>query len=170
MAGQTHRDGIGSREPLETFLASIDPEAAAELRVIAAKIDTLTRAADTLADVEQQLLPWAGGAGLLFLAGLWMLLQMDADLALPTTFCLSAMPVVAAIYAWRIRPRTQADNAAQDLNRAHFLPFGCLYFPTGAEDACIVRVEWTPPPPDSDQPPPHLRDPRKPENRIGSSW
>lgn len=169
MSGERPSDSVGARVPFEQFLANTDPELSAELRAIAARIDALTRTADALAGVERRLLPWAGVAGVLFLAGLWMLLQMDRALALPTTLCLGALPLVATRYAWQIKPRTQADNAAQDFNRQHFLPLGCLYFPPGTEPACVVLVKWSPPLP-SEPTPPALRDPRKPENRIGSSW
>lgn len=169
MSGLRQRDGIGARIPLDQFLQSLDPETGAELRAVAARIDAFSRTAEALSGVEQRLLPWAGGAAVLFLIGLWLLIHVDASLALPTALSMGALPLVAARYAWLIKPRTQADNAAQDLNRTHFLPHGGLYFPPGEGPACVVQVDWSPPP-EPEPTPPGLRDPRKPENRIGSSW
>ena len=160
----------GTQVSLEAFLGALDPETAAELRAIAARIDALERVADGLAGIERRLMPWVGMAALLFLFGIGLILTAGIATAMTASLCLLALPVVAGVYAWQIKPRTQADSEAQALNRAHFLPHGCLYFPRGTQPACVVRVDWVPPPPQPAQTPSHLRDPRKPENRIGSSW
>jgi hypothetical protein len=162
---------IGARVPLEQFLESLDPETGAELRAAAGRIDELGRTADALSGVERRLLPWALGAAGLFLAGIWLVFQSGTGAALAASLCLLALPLIAAIYAWQIKPRTAADTAMQELNRSHFLPHGGLYFPPGDGAACVVRVDWTPPPePEEDATPVHLRDPRKARNRTDPSW
>ncbi len=159
----------GQPVPLEAFLADLDPEIQGELRAAAARIDALARTADALAHIERKLAPWAVIAGLLFAVGLWGVINPGTIGAPAITLCLTALPLVAAVYAWQIKPRTQADNAATEINRQQFLPQGGLYFPQGQKDACVVAVDWTPPPV-VEKTPVALRDPRKPENRIGSSW
>lgn len=160
----------GERVALERFLAGLDSAAAAEARVAAAEIDRLAQVGDRMEGVERRYLPWAAGGALLFAIGLWLL--FDARLSpgwLALAALLAVLPAVTVSYAWTVRPRTEADRAAEALNRSHFLPHGGLYFPPGERPAAVVRVDWTPPepePPISKVP----RDPRKREYRPGRIW
>lgn len=157
------------RIPLETFIGDLDDATTAELRVAASKIDDLARAGSGLADVERRYLPAFIAAGALFLLGLYLFLNSGLVAGWILALCLMALPAVSIAYAWRVQPRTRADNAAQDLNKAHFLPRGGLYFPDGADGPCVVRVDWTPPPADL-EPQSKYKDPRKRENHPGLRW
>jgi hypothetical protein len=160
----------GERVGLETFLAGLDAAAAAEARTAAAEIDRLAQVGDRMEGIERRYLPWAAGGALLFAIGLWLLVDPRIQPGwLTLALLLGALPAVALAYAWAVGPRTRADDAAERLNRAHFLPHGGLYFPAGARPAAVVRVDWTPPPPEPpiSQAP---RDPRKREYRPGRIW
>jgi hypothetical protein len=120
--------------------------------------------------IERRCLPWAAGSALLFGIGLWLLLDPRVQPGWPTlAVLLAALPAIALAYSSAVAPRTRADRAAERLNRAHFLPHGGLYFPAGARAAAVVRVRWTPPPP---EPPISKvpRDPRKRDYRPGRIW
>lgn len=162
---------VGERVPLETFLAGLDEEAAARARVAAAEIDRLALVGDRMEGIERRYLPWAAAGAILFLIGIWVLFDPRFAPDWPLMAALIApLPVVASCYAWAVAPRTRADGAADELNRAHFLPHGGLYFPPGERPAAVVRVDWTPPPPEPpiSQVP---RDPRKKRNyRPGRIW
>jgi hypothetical protein len=167
----TFPGAAGERVPLETFLAGLDENPAAEARVAAAEIDRLALVGDRMEGIERRYLPWGLSAAALFVVGLWLL--VDPRIApgwLPLALLLSALPAVGLHYASAVGPRTRADRAAEKLNRAHFLPHGGLYFPPGERPAAVVRVRWTPPepePPISEAP----RDPRKKrEYRPGRIW
>jgi hypothetical protein len=155
------------RLPLEAFIRDLDDTSAAELRVVASRIDDLARGCAGLEGIERLFLPWAVGAGALFAAGLYLFFNPALVPGWITALCMLTLPVVAGAYAWQVQPRTRADNAAQDLNKAHFLPHGGLYFAKGADAACVVRVDWTPPAPEEA---PKYKDPRKRENYPGKWW
>ena len=160
----------GQKVPLEAFLAGLDAAAAAQARVAAAEIDRLAAVGDRMEGVERRFLPFAAAGALLFAVGLWLLFDPRIQpgwLVLALLF--GAFPAVALGYARAVAPRTRADRAAEELNRAHFLPHGGLYFPPSERPAAVVRVDWTPPepePPISKVP----RDPRKRDYRPGRIW
>jgi hypothetical protein len=161
----------GERVGLERFLAGLDAAAAAEARGAAAEIDRLALVGDRMEGIERRYLPWAAGGAVLFLIGLWLLVDPrlhPGGLALGVLF--AVLPATGLAYAWAVAPRTRADRAAEKLNRAHFLPHGGLYFPPGPGPAAVVRVDWAPPPP---EPPISKvpRDPRKKRDyRPGRIW
>jgi hypothetical protein len=157
--------------PLETFLAGLDAAAAAEARVGAAEIDRLALVGDRMEGIERRFLPWAAAGALLFFVGLWMLVDPRLNPGwLTLAMLLAVLPATGLAYAAAVAPRTRADRAAEELNRAHFLPHGGLYFPPGERPAAVVRVRWSPPPPEppiSEAP----RDPRKKRDyRPGRIW
>lgn len=127
--------------PLADFLARLDDVSAAEARVAAARIDELSRIGNSMEGVERQFLWPAAVAALAFLAGLWFLLVPGTVSPFVTVICLGALPATVVIYGLRVMSRTQADRAAEDLNRRHFLPHGGIYFAEGLNPACVVRVE-----------------------------
>jgi hypothetical protein len=160
----------GERVALERFLAGLDARAAAEARVAAAEIDRLALVGDRMEGIERRYLPWAAGGALMFAIGVWLLFDPRVQPGwLTLALLLGALPAVAVAYAWAVAPRTRADRATERLNRAHFLPHGGLYFPPGARPAAVVRVDWTPLPP---EPPISKvpRDPRKRDYRPGRIW
>jgi hypothetical protein len=160
----------GERVSLDAFLAGLDGAAAAEAGVAAAEIDRLALVGERMQGVERRYLPWAALGALLFGIGLWMLVDPRGQPGWPTLgLLLAVLPATAIGYARAVRPRTRADQAAEHLNRAHFLPHGGLYFPPGERTAAVVRVAWSPPepePPISQAP----RDPRKRALRPGRIW
>ncbi len=167
----TRPSRAGERVPLETFLAGIDDEAAARARVASAEIDRLARVGDRMAGIERRYLPWAAVGTVLFLLGLWMLVDPRIHPGwLTLALLLAALPATGFAYVSAVAPRTRADRAAERLNRAHFLPHGGLYFPPGERAAAVVRVDWAPPPPE----PPLSKAPRDPRKkrdyRPGRIW
>ena len=157
------------RVSLDAFLAPLSDEDAGAARAAAARIDDLARVGAAIEGIERRFLPWAIGGAVLFVLGLWLLIHPGVLPGPVMTLSLAALPGVAATYAWRVRDRTKADNAAEALNREHFLPHGGLYFPADERGACVVRVDYTPPPPElplSQAP----RDPRKKAVRAGRIW
>src|SRR5690606_21715923 len=159
----------GERVDLDTFLAGLDEGTAAEARVAAAEIDRLARVGDAIQGIERRFVPWAAAGAVLFALGLWLLFQPAYGAGWWIAVMLAALPGVAVAYAFRVAPRTRADNRAEALNRRHFLPNGGLYFPPGEREAAVVRVDWTPPEP---EPPISkvARDPRKRDIRPGRIW
>jgi len=149
-------------------LTGADP---ATLRETAAEIDRLAARTRHLDDVERRYLPWAGGAGALFVLGVVLLFNpgllawLPVDLGFwPVLACLLAFPAVAFLFARRVLPRTRADTAIDALNQQHFLPHGGLYFPAGPGPAGVILVDYTPP--DRDAP----ADPRKVRARHRETW
>lgn len=151
------------------------PEA---LRATADEMDRLARQTAHLDGVEQQYVPWALGAGVLFVLGLsvffYPALLDDTLLASPWTIllCLGALPAVGIHYSRRVLPRSQTDTAIDQLNAMHFAPLGGLYFPasdTPANDtpACVVITGPAPERTDGQQ----ARDERRRHrDRVGPFW
>jgi len=161
--------GAGERVTLEAFLAGLADGQAANARAAAARIDEIARIGDAMEGIERRTIPWAILAGLTFIGGLWLFMHPGLVNRWLVTACLAALPGVAIAYAWRVRDRSRADAETETLNRAHFLPHGGIYFPPGDGPACVVRVDYTPPPPElplSQAP----RDPRKKPLGAGRIW
>ena len=156
---------------LRTGLEKLHRPGPARLREIAHRIDTLAEPGHRLEGVERAYLPWAVGAGFLFIVGIvWILIPawIGVDSIWPVLLCLLALPAVGAHYAWRVMPRSQADAEIETLNRVHFLPLGGIYFPASDSAAGVIPVEWTPPPlPD----PKAIKDPRAERKKDrGTYW
>ena len=128
------------RVSLDDFLARLDETAAAEARVAAARIDELARVGDAMEGIERRFMPWFIGSGVLFVVSLYLFFSPGIVPRLVTILCMGALPAVSVIYGLRVMPRSRADRAAEELNVAHFLPYGGLYFPPGDNPACVVRV------------------------------
>ena len=146
------------------------PEA---LRASAAEIDRLTRETAHLDGIEQRYVPWAIGAGVLFILGLSFFLYPalldDTVLASPWTIliCLGALPAVGIHYSRKVLPRSQTDSAIDQLNRMHFAPLGGLYFPAGDAAACVVITGPAPEKTEGQQ----ARDERRQHReRVGPFW
>ena len=160
---------VGKKVSLETFLRDLSAEEAAEVRITAAEIDELAKVGNALGGIEDRFRPYAIIAAGLFILGLVLFFMPDLINRWISFACLVALPALCAVYAWRTRERTWADNDIDKLNKAHFLPRGGIYFPASATPAGVVRVDYTAPPPE--QPPgTYPKDPRKPENYPGSRW
>ena len=159
----------GEKVSLETFLRDLTEEEAAQARTAAAKIDDLARVGHALGAIEDRFKRYAIGAGIVFVIGLVLFFMPTLVNRWVAFFCLSALPGLCAVYAWKTRERTWADSDIEKLNKRHFLPHQGLYFPRSETPAGVVRVEYTPPPA---KPPPgtYPKDPRKPENQVGSRW
>ncbi len=69
------RNRAGERVSLETFLEGLGDESAAQARVAAARIDRLALVGDRMEGIERRYLPWAAAGAVLFLVGLWMLVD-----------------------------------------------------------------------------------------------
>ena len=123
------------------------PEA---IRAAAADIDRLSRQTRHLEDIEQRYIPWGIGAGLLFVFGIWILVNPALLAGTPLAsfwtiiFCLGALPATGVHYSRKVLPRSRADHEIDQLNRKHFVPLGGLYFPEGQNPAAVVTI---PPPP-----------------------
>lgn len=130
----------GEHVELEAFLAGLDEAEAAGARAAAAEIDRLARIGAPLEGIERRLLPWAVAGAVLFAVGLGVLITPGASAGWWIVALLGALPLVVAVYAVRVAPRTDADNRADALNRAHFLPRGGLYLPPGEHPAAVLRV------------------------------
>ena len=144
-----------------------DPRAAREA---AAKIERLADIGRAMEGVDKRFATWGLIAGVFFIIGVWAFFDRSLVAGLPiaplltSTLCLCVLPAVAGTYAWRILPRTRADSQIDELNRAHFLPNGGLYFPADQGPARVIRVNWTPPVP------PKHKDPRDRVNKPGQHW
>lgn len=146
--------------PLEAFLTELPDEAAAEARAAAARIDALERQVGPPGWLERHLFRLAGGALVAFAIGLGLLLGRAAGHAgLPGAGVivplLGAPPGLALAYLWSVRGRARLDRAKMDLNEAHFLPHGGLYFGgEGGEDGGDRVLRVAPPKPER----PNLRE------------
>ncbi|MEM6664465.1 MAG: hypothetical protein AAF666_20065 [Pseudomonadota bacterium] len=138
------------------------------LREAARRIDRLAKVGQSMDGIDGRFRNYAIVAGLAFLFGLYLVFSPQA---LSTTsrmpgltvlLCLSALPVVAVFYAWRVMPRSRADAEIEELNKRFFLPHGGLYFPVANATGLVTRVTWTPPEDESGKP----ADPRK----TGQRW
>ena len=139
------------RLDLDSFLAGLPADKAAQLRVQAERIDALERHALPVRGVEQKLwrpflvsLAMFATGLVLFLASgrhLNVVRQLIGEIGL--CILLGALPGLAIYYTYRVRWRTKADMAAFNVNRDHFLPHGVIYFsapePGGAPS--IVPVD-----------------------------
>ena len=159
------------RVPLDTFLAGLDDEAAARARVAAAEIDRLARIGDRMEGIERRYLSWAAAGAVLFLLGLWMLVDPQDP---PGRAAARPAAGGAARHRPRLCPRGRAAHARRPRGReARTARTSCRMaastFPRRARAAAVVRVDWTPPVP----PPPISkvpRDPRKRDYRPGRIW
>ncbi|MEM9062003.1 MAG: hypothetical protein AAGD13_16195 [Pseudomonadota bacterium] len=121
------------------------------LRGVARKIDALSAQAARFDGIERKFIPWAIGAGVLFLLGMALLMvpglfgNTVRSLSMgPILLCFTALPVLGGVYAARVMPRTKADAEIEALNREHFLPLGGVYFAAGERPACVVQVNLQP--------------------------
>lgn len=148
------------RIDLDAFLNGLSDADRGEARAAAAKIDKLARIGDRMTGIERHFRwPAIVAAGMMML-GVWLFVHPMLLNRWLMVFCISALPIVGVVYAWRVRDRTRADNEIEALNRDYFLPHGGLYFPPGDRPACVVRVTYSKPLPElpiSRAP----RDPRK---------
>lgn len=134
---------------LETFLAELPAEEAAEARAAAARIDALERAIGPPGWLERHLVRLAVAALALFLAGVALLLARAYGLQfLPGAALvplLGAFPALVLGYLWSVRGRSRLDHEKMALNDAHFLPHGGVYFGAQGGDfggaARVMRVE-----------------------------
>lgn len=154
---------------LEAFLRDLPEETAAELRTIAARIDTLARVGHAVEGIEERFRPWALWSGLAFAIGLMLFFMPDLVNRWFALALLAALPSLCAIYAWKTRERTWADSEIDSLNRQHFLPSQGIYFAASNAPAGVVRVDYTPPPKEP-EPGTYPKDPRKPENHPAPRW
>ena len=159
----------GEKIGLEAFLNGLPADTAAELRTIAARIDDLARTGDALEGIENRFRPWVIGTGAAFVLGLVFFFMPDQVNRWIALALLGALPCLCAVYAWKTRARTWADSDIDRLNRDHFLPHQGIYFPASQTPAGVVRINYTPPPPEP-APGTYPKDPRKPENYPGTRW
>ncbi|MEM9140468.1 MAG: hypothetical protein AAGB15_11630 [Pseudomonadota bacterium] len=156
---------------VEDDLTGLSRADASQLRVFAGRIDALAEPGRKLVGIERRFRPWAILGSILFIVGLGVLFQPGFFERLPTTanvwivlICLGFLPALAVLYAWRVMPRSRADAEIDSLNRAHFLPYGGLYFPADENPAGVVLVDHTPP---EQIDPSRPVDPRKSKEREG---
>ncbi|MFK7942865.1 MAG: hypothetical protein AB8B85_08150 [Paracoccaceae bacterium] len=146
------------------------PEA---LQATADEIDRLARQTTHLDGIEQRYLPWALGAGVLFVLGLSFffypsLLEATPFASIWTILaCLGALPAVGIHYARAVLPRTETDTSIDRLNRQHFIPLGGLYFPKSAGPACVVIIAPAATRSDGDQ---AREERRRHRERLGPFW
>ena len=137
---------------LETFLAGLPAEDAAELRVAAAEIEALEREVGPPGWIERNLVTLTLTSLVLFALGLAGLIGVLAGLTGVIglggiVLLVAAFPVLMLAYLWSVRGRTRVDKAKMTLNDRHFLPHGGVYF--GARgNGKVVRVA----PPQSGEP------------------
>ena len=162
-------DKAGEKVPLEDFLRDLSADDAAEVRIAATRIDEFARVGNALGGIEERFRPYAISAGGLFVLGLVLFFLPDLINRWLSFACLIALPALCAVYAWKTRERTWADSDIDKLNKAHFLPLGGIYFPASDTPAGVIRVDYTPPPPEP-APGSYPKDPRKPENYPGNRW
>ena len=140
------------RITLDAFLDGADGATAAQLRAIAAKIDELEKRTSKITEAEASMFPAIVGGGLMSLLGTAAMVSgveaynmFEGIIGkVGITILLAGLPVALAAYGLRVYPRSVADTQKMDLNKAHFLPHGALYFPAdGASDeqACVVLVD-----------------------------
>jgi cbb3-type cytochrome oxidase subunit 3 len=136
------------RIALDRFLATLPPEAAAELRAEAERIDALERQVMPVRGIERRLkVPFYVSAAM-FVIGLVVFLASGRDLEtvraligeIGLCLLLGALPALAIYYAYRVRWRTRADRAAFEANRDHFMPHGVIYFPAPDKNQTPVVI------------------------------
>ncbi len=129
----------GERIELDEFLGGLSDEAAAQARVAAAKIDRLEQTTDAYRGVEAKYTAPFLVSVILFVAAIVLLFDVGglfADMrnilgGLGLTAMAAALPISAVVYVFHVRGRTRADREKMDLNRAHFIPHGGIYFSRG---------------------------------------
>lgn len=127
--------------PLEAFLERLPPDDAEAAREAAERMRLNEQFASRMRGVEKELAPYFITAGVSFVIGVIAILFFAdpgglvnrIDGAWPiVTASLAFLPLVLVIYAVRIRKRSVVDMDNVDLNQAHFLPHGAIYFPSDA--------------------------------------
>jgi hypothetical protein len=131
---------------LETFLAALPAQEAAEARVAAAGIDALERRTGPPGWIERNLIGLVLVALVLFglgVAGLTGVFTWGRDtLGLGgVTLMVSAFPALMLAYLLSVRGQTRLDHEKMALNERHFLPHGGLYFGASSGPGKIMRVD-----------------------------
>jgi len=136
---------------LETFLAALPADDAAQARVAAARIDALERQIGPPGWIEHNLI-WLAVASLaLFVIGVTGLIGIfawgRAFFGLGgVTLMVSAFPALMLAYLFSVRGRTGLDHEKMALNEQHFLPHAGLYLgapqePGRSGPGKVVRVD-----------------------------
>lgn len=123
----------GARIPLETFLAELTEEKAADARAAARRIDMLERQVGPPGWLERNLISLAlialaffvVGAGALIGAFAWLRSVIGIG---GISLLVAAFPVLMFVYLVTVRGRTAVDNEKMRLNDRYFLPNGAVYF------------------------------------------
>jgi len=131
---------------LESFLAALPEEDAAQARVAAARIDALERQIGPPVWIERNLIWLAVASLILFGLGLTGLIGVfawgRATLGLGgVTLMVSAFPALMLAYLLSVRGQTRRDHAKMALNESHFLPHGGIYFGTRDGNGRVLLVE-----------------------------
>jgi len=133
---------VPERIPLSAFLEGLPAEAADQLRDVATIMLRNEQAAVELRGVEAELRPYFYFSVCSFIAGLVAILYFSEpgglvdriDGSWPVVIAaLGFLPGLMTYYAFRIRKRSQSDVQNLDLNKAHFVPHGAIYFPSDSE-------------------------------------
>lgn len=135
-----------STTDLETFLAALPDEDAAEARVAAERIDALERQIGPPGWIERNLMWLAAAALVLFGLGVGGLVGVFASgretIGLGgVTLMVSAFPALMLAYLLSVRRQTRLDHEKMALNERFFLPHGGLYFGDAAGAGKVVRVD-----------------------------
>lgn len=131
---------------LESFLASLPEDQAAEVRVAAARIDALERQIGPPGWIERNLIGLAVVALVLFVLGVAGLIGVfawgGAIFGLGgVTLMISAFPALMLAYLLSVRGQTRLDHEKMELNKRHFLPHCGLYLGSSSGSGTVVRVE-----------------------------
>lgn len=118
---------------LESFLAGLPEEDAAELRAAAAKIEALEREIGPPGRIERNVIALGIAALVLFLIGVAALVGLltgaNGVIGLGgVVLLLAAFPLLVFAYLWSVRGQTRLDAAKMALNERHFRPHGGVYF------------------------------------------
>jgi len=144
---------IPDKLELDEFLSLLTVEDAAQARSAAARIDALEREIGPPGWIERNLLVLALVSVIFFVLGLGGLLGFFAwGRAIfglgGITLMVSAFPGLMLAYLWSVRGRTRADAKKMELNKAHFLPHGAVYFGNAPDSrpgrGQVTRVDWNP--------------------------
>jgi len=158
----------GERIPLDTFLAELTDEQAADARAAAERMEALERQIGPPGWIERNLFSLAIIALTLFLVGVAALVGIFSWLRSVIgiggiTILVAAFPALIFAYLFTIRNRTAVDNQKMALNERHFLPRGGLYLGSPGQEASGIVLRVAPP----SQGEPTLRD--KVEARYASA-
>jgi hypothetical protein len=131
---------------LESFLAALPEEDAAQARVAAARIDALERQIGPPGWIERNLIWLAVASLVLFGLGVTGLIGVfawgrDTFGLGGVTLMVSAFPALMFAYLFSVRGQTRFDHAKMALNERHFLPYGGLYFGASSGAGKVVRVD-----------------------------